>query len=109
MQRFEAHRIDRIGESHGLVAVKTQITISFGVQNFRIRQGTTPLKWAAASGNGQRIAAVFEYGADYSDVEYAIYLRSNTNMVYFRALGKASQLTGLQNDLAILSEVTTVP
>ena len=78
-----------------------------GVENFRIRQGTTPLKWSA--GNARGVSVAFEYGRDYADAEIGMWLRSSTTLVYFRASCKAAEISTAQDELTLLAGQTTLP
>ncbi len=53
--------------------------------NFRIKESVSPYRWNTRDGKGKGLAVVFEYGNAFENVEYDIWVRTPTNLVFFRA------------------------
>ncbi len=77
--------------------------------NFRIKESVSPYRWNTRDGKGKGLAVVFEYGKDFENVEYDIWVRTPTNLVFFRARCPAAQLLSAQDALSVLATDTTVP
>ena len=72
-----------------------------------MRPGTV-VKWGG--GRRQAIAVAFDFGPeDKPQVEYDIWLRSDKNLLYFRAICPVSSIVSVQDNLHLLTEATTVP
>jgi hypothetical protein len=76
------------------------------VDGFKMRPGTL-FKWGA--GTRQGISVAFEFNQNGPQIEYDTWMRSDKNLLYFRAICPASNITMVQDSLHLLTEATTVP